>query len=486
MLARRVGLGVLAAALLLILIMVGRAVFARDAILPPPTPLAPEISIDVDRAARHLSEAVRFPTISHEDPTEDDDAAFIGQRAWIERTYPDFSSKARRELAGGALLYTWPGSDPKLPPIVLMAHQDVVPVDPATAGLWRHPPFGGDIADGAVWGRGAMDDKGSLIAILEALETLAERGFRPSRTILVVSGDHEETNGGGVPEIARRLVKRDVHALFVLDEGLAIIENAPVVGRPVALIGVAEKGYATLKATAVGQGGHSSMPPKDTAATALARAVVRIADDPFPLSLREPTSDMLTALAPHAPWLTRFILANAWLFRPLIIDEVAATPAGAASLRTTLAPTMLQGSPKDNVLPTTAIGRINYRLLPGDTTRGVMARAEAATKGLDVKLAFEGDATEPTRPSSPRSGGFRVIAALVKDMEGAPSAPALMTGATDSRRLSGVTADIFTFSFARYRTSDFEMFHGVNERVSLDNLRRLTQFYARLAATAAG
>jgi carboxypeptidase PM20D1 len=470
--------------LLVVIVLIRTLTYRAETAIPPPVALAAPVPIDVHQAAAHLGQAIRFQTVSHQDPKQDDPKAWDDQRAWLQATYPKFHTVAQREvIGGGALIYTWKGTDPSLQPVVLMAHQDVVPISPGTEGLWKAPPFSGALLDGAVWGRGSIDDKGSLIAIMEACETLADRGFIPKRTIMIVSGEHEETDGGSIDKVAALLAKRDVHALFVLDEGLSIIDGNPITGKSAALIGVAEKGYATLKVTAKGAGGHSSTPPKSTAVVTLARAVVAIADKPFPLRIDGPTEGMLKALAPQMPFMTRMAVANTWLFGPLVINKFAASAAGASQLHTTIAPTMLQGSPKDNVLPEEATARINYRIYPGQTVDDVMARAASAVGDIPVKLKWEGRANNPSGVASTNSGAYRTIAALTQDMDHVPSAPALMIAATDSYHMSPVAMDIYKFEATRGSLKDIEMIHGTNEHLSLENLNRLTEFFARLMAT---
>lgn len=477
--------GVLAAVVLLVAVVLTRTfTYHAETGVVTPVALAGPVRIDVNAAAVHLGQAIRFQTVSHQDPHTDDPKAWDDQRAWLVATYPKFHAVAQREIVGGgALVYTWRGSDPTLPAVVLMAHQDVVPVSPGSEGHWKAPPFSGAVEDSAVWGRGSIDDKGSLVAIMEACEALAAQGFHPKRSIIVVSGEHEETNGGSVPQAAAILAKREVHALFVLDEGLSIIDDNPITGKPAALIGVAEKGYGTLVVTAKGAGGHASTPPKSTAVVTLAKAVAAIADKPFPMTLGGPTEAMLRALAPQMPFMTRVAVANTWLFGPLVINKFAATPAAAALLHTTIAPTMLQGSPKENVLPETATAKINYRIFPGQTASDVMERAQGAVGALPVTLKWEGRANAPSAVASTRSGAYRVIAALTEDMEHVPTAPALMIGATDSYRMSPIATDIYKFEFTRGTLKDIEMIHGTNEHLSLANLNRLTQFFARLIAT---
>jgi carboxypeptidase PM20D1 len=456
---------------------------SRDA---EPVALAPAIPIDIARAAQHLAEAVRIRTVSHQDPADNDLAEWDRLHTWLQTTYPNAHARMQRELAGGrTLVYTWPGTDPALPAVLLLAHHDVVPVTPGTDGDWKHPPFDGVVAEDAVWGRGAIDDKGSLVGLFEALDALAASGFTPRRTIIVVSGHDEEAGGSGARAAAELLAARGVKAQFVLDEGLAVVADFPLLGRPVALIGIAEKGYATLKVTAPAKGGHSSAPPPETGVEVLAKAVLAITSHPFPLRFEGPPAQMVRSLAPEAGTLVKVAVANEWLFRSLLVKKIAATPAGAASLHTTIAPTMLRGSPKENVLPQDATAWINYRIAPGNTTEEVMQRARDATRGMKVELAWENRAYDPPPVSSSASEPYRMLAALAADDGRVPVAPGLVTATTDSRSMVNIAADVYRFQPIVASLRDFEMIHGTDEHMTLDNLRRTTQFYARLIATAA-
>jgi carboxypeptidase PM20D1 len=449
--------------------------------------VAAAMPVDLDRAARNLSAAVRIPTVSHQNPADDQSAEWDRLHAFLQAAYPAAHAAMIRETVDGhGLVYTWAGADPSLAPIVLMAHQDVVPVTPGTEKDWRYPPFDGVIAEGAVWGRGTIDDKGSLIALFEAVETLAARSFQPRRTVILVSGHDEEVRGGGARAAAALLKARGVRAQFVLDEGLVVISDHPITQGRVALIGTAEKGYGALRVTAPAVGGHSSTPPKDSGgATVLARAVVAIVEAGFPLAFRGPGADMVEAVAPHADFAVRMAVANRWLFEPLLVSQVGASAPGAALLHTTIAPTMLQGSPKENVLPQDASARINYRFAPGDASDEVLARAHKAVGDLPVRLAWDRPPDEATPVSSTTSDGWKVVAAVAAEVSGAPVAPGLVTGATDSRYLQEVATDIYRFQPMEFALADVEMIHGTNEHLTFKNLERAVQFYGRLIATAA-
>ena len=487
--AGRIALGLLAALLILLAVVLVRTFTVKAPAVTgvAGVTVAAPVAVDVAAAAQHLSQAVQIPTVRHQDPAEDVDAEWTRLHDFLAQTYPAaHSAMIREEVASRTLLWTWAGTDPNLAPIVLMAHQDVVPVTDGTEGDWKHPPFSGAVAEGAVWGRGAIDDKGSLIGLMEAAETLAKQGFRPRRTVIIVSGGDEERGGEGAKAAAALLKTRGVKAEFVLDEGMVVLADNPITGGRLAVVGTAEKGYATLKVTAEATGGHSSAPPADSGgAVTLSKAVVAIADKQFPLAFRGPGAEMVRTVAPGGSFVIRMVVANEWLFGPLLVRQIGATPPGAAMLHTTIAPTMLKGSPKENVLPQEATAWINYRIAPGDSSATVMARAKSAVGVLPVTLSWVNPPNEPSPVSSTSSWGWQTIAATAGAVSGAPVSPGLVTAATDSRFLVPVAKDVYRFQPVELDLKDVEIIHGTNERMTLKNLEKMVQFYARLIVTAA-
>lgn len=450
--------------------------------------VAPPAPFDTNLAARHLAESVRFQTISNQDPSQNQLGEWDKLHGWLASTYPKAHAAMQRELLGKTLVYTWPGSDPAAQPIIVMAHQDVVPVTPGTEKDWKYEPFAGTIAEGAVWGRGAIDDKGSLVALFEAMEALAGQGFKPKRTIYLVSGHDEEAGGSGAVAAAKLLASRKVKALFTIDEGGIITTDTPIIKQPAMMIGVAEKGYVTLRVRADAPGGHSSMPPKEIGTINLAKALIAIHEDQFPLELRGPAEGMIDVFAAKAGGLTKVAAANKWLFSGLIKKQMADSPASAALLHTTIAPTMLQGSPKENVLPQSAEGLINYRIAPWDNSAKVLDRARATTKDLPVKVDFtERGPREPPPVSSSTSLGWQLIVASARaGHPGLVAAPYLVVAGTDSRSMTPVSDDVYRFAAISLATSETKMIHGTNEHITLKNLESAIAFYARLLATAAG
>jgi carboxypeptidase PM20D1 len=352
-------------------------------------PAAAAIAVDETAAAERLAGAVRLRTISYETPSDASRAEFVKLHAYLERTFPRAHAVLQREVVGGAsLLYTWPGRDRNAKPILLMAHQDVVPVAPGTEASWHAAPFAGAIRDGFVWGRGTWDDKGALMAILEAVELLAAQGHEPQRTIYLAFGHDEESGRGeGASAVAALLAARGVRLDFVLDEGMVITDGI-IAGlhAPAALIGLAEKGWVTLTLTATEPPGHSMMPGPRSAIGALAAALTKLERAPMPAALRGLPAQTFEALAPEMSVGSRVLLSNLWLFGPLVRAALERSPATNATLRTTTALTVVRGGNKENVLPGEAVALVNCRLVPGDSIAQVVSHVRRAIRDDRIRI----------------------------------------------------------------------------------------------------
>ncbi|RZL97529.1 MAG: M20 family peptidase [Variovorax sp.] len=455
------------------------------------------VAVDLPAAARRLGAAVRLPTVSAPDGGARDEAAFDRLHALLAAEFPRVHATLTREVVGRkALLYTWAGSDVSARPVALMAHQDVVPIAPGTESAWTVPPFGGEVRDGFVWGRGTLDDKGNLLAQLEAVESLLGAGFRPRRTVHLIFGDDEEVGGlQGAKAVARLLAARGVRLDWVLDEGLLVLDGAlPGLAKPAALIGVAEKGYGTFFLTLDVPPGHSSMPPAQSAIGQMSAALTRLETQPMAGTIRGVARDMFATLAPDMEGLNRYLLTNLWLTAPVVAMQLAKSPSSNAMLRTTTALTVVRAGDKDNVLPGHAEATVNFRILPGDTLASVESHLRRRVANDAIRIAPSPGNAEPS-PVSPTDGGpgYAAIARAVRaTYPDAVVAPGLMTAATDSRHLGGASDAVYRFSPMRLTLADLPRLHGTDERLSLDNLARMIRFYQRLlrdtdaAATVAG
>jgi carboxypeptidase PM20D1 len=483
-------------ALLAVLVLFVGIIVIRTAMVRPaasaaaPVSLAPAPEINVDLAAAHLGEAIRIQTISLREGVVENPESFLSFHAFLQAAYPRIHATLRREVvADYSLLYTLPGSDPSLPPILLLSHQDVVPVEAGTEVDWEAPPFAGELRDSYVFGRGAIDDKGSLVAVMEAMETLLARGFQPRRTVMLAFGHDEEVLGSGAKAIAQLLEERMIRPWFVIDEGMAVLLDNPLTGKPAALIGIAEKGYMTVRVTARSEGGHSSMPPRETAAERLSRAILAIRAHPFAGHLDEgPIAGMLDALAPHLGFVQRAVISNRWAFGPLLSSRMGSTAAGNALLRTTIAPTEVDGGTKENILPQEVHALVNLRLNPRDSVATALEHLRNSVVGIEgISLEVHGTPTEPSPVSSTTSDSYALLAAAASAHapEGAAVVPMLVLGGTDSRFYASLTENVYRFAPEWILQSEFSRVHGTGERLSVENLGRMVRFFAQLVDTGA-
>jgi carboxypeptidase PM20D1 len=453
---------------------------SRQLNVPPVQPVA----IDANVAAEKLAGGVRFKTISKFGEPNASAQEFSKLRVHLERSFPYAHVALQRELVGGSgLLYTWLGTDAQAKPIALMAHQDVVPVAPGTEADWQEDPFSGAIKDGFVWGRGAWDNKGNLYAMLEAVDLLAQSGFKPRQTVYIIAGHDEEVGGmQGAKAIAVLLQSRDVRLDFIIDEGLLITEGIlRGISSPVALIGVAEKGYMSVNLQASGIPGHSSMPPSQTAIGQMSRALTKLEQQQLPAEVHGIALEMLETIAPEMPLMNRVVLSNLWLTAPLVRAQFEESPSTNALIRTTTALTIVNSGNKDNVLPGRADAVVNFRLLPGDSPDKVLEHVKHAIASNAIRATSAPGFYLASGVSPTTSASYQKIQRTVRELfPGTIVAPSLMLGATDSRHFQGICDHIYRFSPVRARADDLPRFHGTNEMISIRNYVELIQFYRQL------
>ena len=474
-----------------VLLALAAVLVFRTTRVPAPPVAATEdvagLTFDPAEAAQRLAGAVRFRTVSWASGAPNDTAAFLGLHEYFEQTFPLVHATLTREIvAGESLLYTWTGADPSLDPVVLMGHMDVVPVPEENAKDWTHEPFSGDIADGFVWGRGTLDDKTTVLSMLEAVEGLIREGYRPPRTVYLTFGHDEEVGGRyGARAIVEQLVARGVHPALVLDEGGFMASGViPGLTGRTAIVGIAEKGYVSLKLRAQAQGGHSSMPTGRTAVGALSRAITALEATPFPSSLDGPTRGMLEAMAPWAPFPRRMLLSNLWLTEPLVRSSMRASPLGAALMHTTTSPTMLTAGVKDNVLPPEATGVVNFRIRPGETIGTVTERVRELIADPQIIVEpLDSSGVDPSPVSDIESPAYRLIAQTIRAMapgQPLPVLPYLVMGGTDAKFWGAHSDRVFRFLAIPLGDGDLERVHGVNERIPVPDYATCVNFFARL------
>ena len=462
----------------------GAAVRRRLAEYVPPVPAGPAPHAEpperyADVAAQHLSALVRIPTVSSRGPGETDLGAFDELHAALAGLYPLLHATLDLEgLPDRVLLAHWRGASDERP-VVLMAHQDVVPVVPEE---WSGDPFSGEIRDGAVWGRGTLDDKGSLVVLLEAVEGLLAEGFVPPQDVWLVLGDDEEIAGDGAQAAVAWLRARGVAPWLVLDEGGAVVTGAfPGVEEPVAVVGVTEKGILDIEISTEATGGHASTPERGGATWRLARAITRIEQHPFPPSMTGPVLEMVDGLGRHSSPRLRPLFAFAGPLAP-VLARVFTRVSGEtnAMVRTTSVTTMLRGAPGANVVAASARANLNVRIAPGESVASVVERLERVVADDEVTLRVV-EGSEPS-PVSPTDGPqFALVRAAVgAAYPDALVTPYVMLGASDARHFTAIARHVYRFSPFAMSRAQRETLHGADEHVSVDALGRGVVFYRAL------
>lgn len=440
-------------------------------------------TVNVERYIDTLSKAIQCKTVSHLDDAETDWAEFDKLHKVFEEAYPLLHKTLKKEVIGKAgLLYTWEGTDPSLKPMALIGHQDVVPVPEETAGDWTHPPFSGEIADGYLWGRGAVDMKDHVVAVLESVETLLEEGYVPERTVMIIFGYNEEVVGSKDPAaklLAETLYERGIRLESVIDEGGGIpkLRIPGVIEKDLAVVGIAEKGYADFKLSVEAKGGHSSTPPKHTAVGILAKAVTNIEKHQYKAVISPEFRNVLNLVLDSLAFPTSLVGKALKPAIPLLRPILAAIPESASLMKTTTAVTMASGSPQSNVLPQVATAVLNSRIMPGLTMADVEKHLNKAIGDKRVTVERIGG-NDPSAISPTDTETFRVIDELSQELWEKPvTAPYVIMGATDAKYYHLVCDNVYRHSPFNIPVPIFMLFHQTDERMPLDSFEKGIVFF---------
>ena len=467
---------VIATLLLILIVMVRTFTFKSKQIAEQQATL---LNLD-DSCVVHLQKAIRFKTISYDDASLMDSSAFIGFQQFLFQTYPlIFSKLALERVNQFGLILHWKGKSAEAKPIILMAHQDVVPAEEATLNKWDEAPFSGAIKNEMIYGRGTIDDKGSLIAIFESTELLLKQGFIPKTDIYFILGHDEEVSGlRGAKQMAQLFKDRKIKPAFVLDEGGIITEyKVPGLKKTAAVIGISEKGYQTLLLKINIPGGHSSMPEQETAIDEMAKAVVKLKQNPFPVEFSATVHHFLDYVGPEMPFISKMAMANRGLFSSIIASNYSKTAAGNATIRTSTATTIFNAGVKENLIPGEAEITVNFRTLPGTTQKDVIAHVKKVIGNNRIQIIPKGKGNEPKQVANLEDASFKYLQKTISAFKkGIVVAPYLALGASDSRYFGELTPQVFRFT----PFTDPEGFHGVNERIPVKDFKNGISFYYNL------
>lgn len=429
-----------------------------------------------DKILERFAKIISFETLSHDNGTQKQIEPFTQLATYLQSAYPGVHNRlTRREIPGGSLMYHWKAKNPKLSPFAILAHMDVVPV--GNPDDWSHPPFAAYTDGETIWGRGVNDDKCAVAASLEACESLIAEGFEPNRDIYLLYGHNEEDvmcKHSGARMMAQILEDEQVQLEFVWDEGGAIIMDPPLgLTNPAAMIGLAEKGFADLKITIAGEGGHAAEPPKHTSLGDLGALLAQIQSHPMKPKLIPSVEGMLQTYGKNSKGALGFALRHINLCRPLIIRILGSNNLTSAMVRSTIVPTICQAGSASNVLPPTSSAILNVRLLPGDTADDIVAHLHALAKkvNLDEKLSIEVlSCNEPVRETNICAPTYQILSDMFQSQfPGVTIAPYLVTGATDSREYAKVAKDIFRIYPFKLTQAEIGTMHGIDENIKIDS-----------------
>jgi len=433
-------------------------------------------------AVKHLGEIIRFKTVSNSDAAKTDWQEFLNLHKWLEETYPAIHHRLEKiVISDYTLIYHWKGSDPALKPVLYTAHQDVVPT--GDAEQWLQDPYSGYISDDSyLWGRGSLDMKIQMIAVLETIEFQLQQGYAPRRGIYLCFGHDEEIGGKqGAAKAAEYFKNQGIVFSFLIDEGGAVTDNMiSNLRKPLAAVGIGEKGYLDVELSCTQKGGHSSMPPPKTALGLIAKAVSKLERRQFPLKLTKVPREMFRNLGPFMPLHYRIILANLWFFKSLFLLLMAGNGAPNAMIRTTTAPTMALGSEAPNVLAARAAATINLRLLTGTSSDQAIARIRRiiGDKRIEIKALL---VNEPSKISPMDTAQYRILSeTILQVFPDCIVSPYLMLGGTDAIKYQEVCENIFRFCPMHVHSSELDRIHSYNERISLKNIENAVIFFTQL------
>ncbi|MBV1914756.1 MAG: M20 family peptidase [Pseudomonadales bacterium] len=444
------------------------------------------IEVNTARAVQTLSAAIKLETISHQNSKDAVDQPFFELAQLISDRFPAVAQNLQKTVINKkSLLYKWQGKNSQLKPITFLAHLDVVPAEQGTLDQWKYPPFSGVIAEGFVWGRGTLDDKSSVLGTLEAVEHLIESGFAPNRTVYLAFGHDEEIGGKqGAAKIAEYMAQQGINSLFTLDEGMVVLnKQLSPAGKDTAIIGIAEKGYVTLRLTAHAEGGHSSMPTSTGAIGILAGAITALEQNQRPSKFADTVEETFSFLGPEMGLVDRIMFANQWLFGSAIISALERKTSTAAMIRSTTAITMIEGGFKENAIPSQASATVNFRILPGESSAEIKKHVERviANPAISVDFITNSTPTEPSKISAADTTGFSTIGRTAQQLfPGAIFAPGLVLAGTDSVNYQNSAENNYRFAPYVLGPDDLGRIHGINERIRIEDYGLMIKFYAQL------
>ncbi len=407
----------------------------------------------------------------------EDLSAFKQYHKTIDELFPLCAKNLEKTEMDGVLLYHWKGKRSDLPAILMMGHQDTVPAD---ADNWKYPPYGGEIHEGKIYGRGVMDDKCNQFCQMSAIENLLTRNFVPGRDVWLEYSVNEENSGPGAEAAVKYLKAHGVKLACAWDEGGAVVDKAMAcMDRPYAVIGITEKGYADVKITACGEGGHSSAPHAETAVTRLADFMHEVSHSHlYERKFTPHVQAMFENMAPSFSFPMRYLFANLWLYKPLLERIMGKVNAQAdALLGTTICFTEMKGSDATNVIPSEAYVVANLRTGFTQGLKESLAILKQRADKYDLKLeVLSSREASPITPQNSEVYQY-LVSCIRKKFPDCGISPYVMTGGTDNRHFAELTENCLRFYPLRLTSEQLASMHSDNENADLRALSDAIDFY---------
>lgn len=462
---------------IIIVIVVVRTIRFKPTITEVPAYTKPK-DLDSNRIIESFQNMVKFKTISSYKWEEVDNTQFVGFRKYLVERYPLVNSKCKLDYIGpNGVVYYLKGKEPG-EPAVIMSHYDVVEV----GTKWLHDPFGAEIIDGVIWGRGTIDNKCTLLGAMEGLEYLLKNNYVPQHDLYLCFAGDEEVNGLSAPAIVDWFEKKNIHPRFVLDEGGAIVTDIfPGVSKKCAVIGIAEKGICNITLKCTSHGGHSSTPLAHTPLGRVAAAMSKVENSPFKYHMTGATAAMFDTLGRYSEKpIIKVVFANLWLFMPVLKLIAKKSPEIGAMLHTTTAVTMAYGSTMPNVISTEAGGVINFRIISGETVESIKSRLTKIINDPTVDIGTN-IADNPSVVSRIDTPEYKELSETISQVFGdVIVSPYLMMAASDSRHYSRISDKVYRFSVLEMTKEQRGSIHGDNESIEIEKVKLCVEFYINM------
>ncbi|MBZ4188620.1 M20/M25/M40 family metallo-hydrolase [Niabella beijingensis] len=457
-----------------------------------------------DSAVYRFSGGLKVPTISTGELGDFDYTPFDAFKIYLRNNYPlVYQNTENYEVNGYGLVFRWKGHNAALKPILFLSHMDVVPpgaasvknkdsaifkpLDKAASAVtmiakeWDYPPFSGAVANGRIYGRGALDMKGMLFSLMESMTRLMKEGYIPQRDIYLAFGFDEEVGGRkGAQEIAANFKQKGLEFDAVYDEGGVILEKGSIGGidADLALIGCAEKGFLSARIKVKGLGGHSSVPPLESAIGKAAIIMRRLEDHQMKPVITPLIQEFFDNVGGAMSFSTRLAVANKWLLKKVLLSQLTKNNSTNALVRTTTALTMMKGSDGTNVLSPEVSFVVNFRLLPGNSVEEVKAHIANATKGFDVEVEEIDNTRAASAVSSTNTRAYQVVEAGIKTVfPGVLTTPYLTVGGTDAYKYQIVSKNIYRFIPFKINSAEQQSIHSTNEYISIENYEKMLFYF---------